>query len=274
MRRCPAVPSFPPQTPTERNRSEIRLRDSRRALRRGGLWRCSPLSLPQPAAAASHRVDRTASRRPDEDPRDDHRFDNDSLRLPDAHTPQARPPLPIVATFVPIVGAVVLWLVTGSILSLLLAALGPLIAVAAVIDGRRATRRDRRRADAEAARCPRTRVCRGRSPPGHGSVANGGRCIRTPCRCWAETLRSGARPPRGPRRSSSVRARRRARFRSPAVRGIRMLRPCARALVDCGTPPLCFLSPRESRWSALRWWPQPSIVRSCCNSASRTHPAR
>lgn len=51
----------------------------------------------------------------------------------------------------PIVGAVVLWLVTGSILSLLLAALGPLIAVAAVVDGRRATRRERRRAQAEAA---------------------------------------------------------------------------------------------------------------------------
>jgi S-DNA-T family DNA segregation ATPase FtsK/SpoIIIE len=77
--------------------------------------------------------------------------DDDALRLPAAWTPPARPPLPIVASTVPLVGAVVLWLVTGSIFSLLFAALGPLIAVATLFDGARGSRRDRRRAGVEAA---------------------------------------------------------------------------------------------------------------------------
>lgn len=76
------------------------------------------------------------------------------LALPAAWTPPARPPLPVVASVVPIVGAVGLWLVTGSILSLWLAALGPLIAVATMADAARTARRDRRRhrADADRAR--------------------------------------------------------------------------------------------------------------------------
>jgi S-DNA-T family DNA segregation ATPase FtsK/SpoIIIE len=57
-----------------------------------------------------------------------------SLSLPAAWTPPARPPLPIIAAIVPIIGAVVLWLVTGSMFALLFAALGPLIAVATVLD--------------------------------------------------------------------------------------------------------------------------------------------
>ncbi|GAA1934858.1 hypothetical protein GCM10009775_28420 [Microbacterium aoyamense] len=66
--------------------------------------------------------------------------------LPDAWEPPPRPPLPLVASMVPIIGAVALWLVTGSVLSLLLAALGPLIAVASIVDGRRAASRERTRA--------------------------------------------------------------------------------------------------------------------------------
>ena len=88
------------------------------------------LAAPRPAAA-----DRGA-------------FDPEStepLTLPPAWTPPARPPLPVVAAIVPIVGAIGLWLVTGSILSLWLAALGPLIAVATLADAARSTRRDRRR---------------------------------------------------------------------------------------------------------------------------------
>ena len=50
---------------------------------------------------------------------------------------------------VPLVGAVVLWLVTGSALTLWLAFLGPLIAGATFLDGRRAARREGRRARAE-----------------------------------------------------------------------------------------------------------------------------
>ena len=58
----------------------------------------------------------------------------------------------MVAAVVPIVGAIGLWLVTGSILSLWLAALGPLIAVATLADAARSARRDRRRHHADATR--------------------------------------------------------------------------------------------------------------------------
>ncbi len=60
---------------------------------------------------------------------------------------------------VPIIGAVALWIVTGSILSLWLAALGPLIAAATLLDAARGGRRDRRRAAAEAG-IARARVSR------------------------------------------------------------------------------------------------------------------
>ncbi|MBD8022092.1 FtsK/SpoIIIE domain-containing protein [Microbacterium gallinarum] len=57
-----------------------------------------------------------------------------------------------MAAVVPIVGAIGLWLVTGSILSLWLAALGPLIAVATLADAARSARRDRRLHHADATR--------------------------------------------------------------------------------------------------------------------------
>jgi len=79
-------------------------------------------------------------------------LDDEPLTLPAAWTPAPRPPLPLVAAIVPVVGAVALWLVTGSVFSLWFALLGPLIAAATLIDARRATRRDGRRAAAEAAR--------------------------------------------------------------------------------------------------------------------------
>lgn len=50
------------------------------------------------------------------------------------------------------IGAIGLWLVTGSVLSLWLAMLGPLIAVATMADAARTARRDRRRHEAAAAR--------------------------------------------------------------------------------------------------------------------------
>lgn len=73
------------------------------------------------------------------------------LVLPPAWTPAPRPPVPLVASVVPVVGAVVLWAVTGSVLALWLAALGPLIAVATVADAARGARSGRRRAVVEAA---------------------------------------------------------------------------------------------------------------------------
>ncbi|MGX1701406.1 FtsK/SpoIIIE domain-containing protein [Microbacterium sp. NPDC055357] len=85
--------------------------------------------------------------------------DAEPLILPDAWTPPARPPLPLIASTVPVIGAVVLWLVTGSLFALLLAGLGPLIAVASVVDGRRGARREKKRA-AEAAVVARDRVTR------------------------------------------------------------------------------------------------------------------
>lgn len=67
--------------------------------------------------------------------------------------------MPLLASVVPVLGAVALWLVTGSVLSLWLAALGPLIAGATLLDGARGARRDRRRAE-EKARVARERVGR------------------------------------------------------------------------------------------------------------------
>lgn len=76
------------------------------------------------------------------------------LVLPTPPTPRGRGPLPIVASIVPVIAAVVLWLVTGSVLALLFAALGPLIAVASLVDSARSSRRERRgwAAESEAAR--------------------------------------------------------------------------------------------------------------------------
>ncbi|MFK4837991.1 cell division protein FtsK, partial [Microbacterium sp. ZW T2_14] len=78
--------------------------------------------------------------------------DDEPLTLPAAWRPPARPPLPLVAAIVPVVGAVALWLVTGSVFSLWFALLGPVIAAATVLDARRAARKDGRRAAADAAR--------------------------------------------------------------------------------------------------------------------------
>lgn len=79
-------------------------------------------------------------------------LDDEPLTLPAAWTPPTRPPLPLVAAIVPVVGAVALWLVTGSVFALWFALLGPVIAGATVLDARRAARKDGRRAAAGAAR--------------------------------------------------------------------------------------------------------------------------
>ncbi|NYE20873.1 FtsK/SpoIIIE domain-containing protein [Microbacterium immunditiarum] len=73
-----------------------------------------------------------------------------ALTLPAPWAPPPRTGLPVLASVVPIVGAVGIWLVTGSMLSLWLACLVPVVAAATVVDRMRTTRRDRRRADAEA----------------------------------------------------------------------------------------------------------------------------
>ena len=82
---------------------------------------------------------------------------HEPLRLPEAAEPPRRGPMPLLASLVPVAGSVVLWLVTGSVFMLWFALLGPLIAVATTLDGRRAARRDRARRQAEAD-VARTRV--------------------------------------------------------------------------------------------------------------------
>ena len=71
--------------------------------------------------------------------------------LPTPAPPARRAPLPVVAAVVPIGAAVVMWLVTGSMIMLLFAALGPILAAATVVDGGLARRRERRRVGSEAA---------------------------------------------------------------------------------------------------------------------------
>ncbi|ANJ27562.1 FtsK/SpoIIIE domain-containing protein [Agromyces aureus] len=77
----------------------------------------------------------------------------DGTRLPltlPAVVPEPTPTgFPFLAALAPVVGAVVLWLVTHSVISLAFAVLGPVLAVATVLDGRRQVRRSVRRANEE-----------------------------------------------------------------------------------------------------------------------------
>ncbi|MEN2737943.1 FtsK/SpoIIIE domain-containing protein [Microbacterium sp. X-17] len=73
------------------------------------------------------------------------------VAMPPAAPPRPRATLPLYAALAPIAGGIVLWVVTGSAISLWLAGLAPLMIAASALDGRRAARRDGRRADAERA---------------------------------------------------------------------------------------------------------------------------
>src|SRR3954471_4664034 len=59
--------------------------------------------------------------------------------------PPPRSPFPFVATAAPVVVSVAIWAVTGSVYSLLFAALGPVVALGSLLDGRRQRRRTARR---------------------------------------------------------------------------------------------------------------------------------
>ncbi|MFO7690670.1 MAG: FtsK/SpoIIIE domain-containing protein [Cryobacterium sp.] len=68
---------------------------------------------------------------------------DEPLHLP-ARVPEPRPPgFPVLACIAPLVAAAVFWLITQSTFALLFAVLSPVIAVASLYDGRRATRRQR-----------------------------------------------------------------------------------------------------------------------------------
>ncbi|KAA9089939.1 FtsK/SpoIIIE domain-containing protein [Microbacterium radiodurans] len=71
---------------------------------------------------------------------------DDPIALPPRPVAPPRPPFPLWAAVVPTLGAVVLWRVSGSATVLWFAALGPLVAIATLIDARWARRRARRRA--------------------------------------------------------------------------------------------------------------------------------
>jgi S-DNA-T family DNA segregation ATPase FtsK/SpoIIIE len=74
------------------------------------------------------------------------------LTLPLIAPPPPRAPFPFVATAAPVLVSVGIWAVTGSVYSLLFAALGPVVAVGSLLDGRRQRRRTARRdADREVA---------------------------------------------------------------------------------------------------------------------------
>lgn len=81
-----------------------------------------------------------------------------AIALPRAPEPPAPFRFPLVATLAPVIVSVALWLITGSIFALLFAALGPVTAVASVVDSRLGSRRSGRRervrflAEAETAR--------------------------------------------------------------------------------------------------------------------------
>lgn len=76
-----------------------------------------------------------------------------ALTLPPAPPEDPRPGFPWLASSAPVVGALALWALTGSPFALAFAALGPIVALASTLDGRRhaAAARRRRRADREAA---------------------------------------------------------------------------------------------------------------------------
>ncbi|WP_394289364.1 FtsK/SpoIIIE domain-containing protein, partial [Microbacterium sp.] len=77
---------------------------------------------------------------------------DEPVTLPRASTPAPRPPIPLLSALVPMVGAGVLWVVTGSAYALLFTLLGPLIVVASMADAARGSRRTRRRERSENAR--------------------------------------------------------------------------------------------------------------------------
>lgn len=70
------------------------------------------------------------------------------ITLPPAPQKPARREFPLVATAAPVVGSIVMWVVTGSPFALVFAVLGPVVAVGSLLDSRRHGRRNAR-AEAE-----------------------------------------------------------------------------------------------------------------------------
>ncbi|MFV0375199.1 FtsK/SpoIIIE domain-containing protein, partial [Microbacterium sp.] len=101
---------------------------------------------------------------------------DEPLRLPDPAPDPPRTPFPTWAALVPVVGALVLWAVMRSPYALWFALLGPLLAVASMLDARRARRR-RRRDDARVAAAAAERA--------HGEIAQRHAVVRAAA--WQRT---------------------------------------------------------------------------------------
>lgn len=76
---------------------------------------------------------------------------SEPVMLPPATAEPSRPPLPFIAALVPVVAGVVMWIVTGSLLSLCFALLGPLMIAGSAVDGARRRRKEGRTAVARTA---------------------------------------------------------------------------------------------------------------------------
>ncbi|GGF46677.1 hypothetical protein GCM10010922_23040 [Microbacterium sorbitolivorans] len=109
------------------------------------------------------------------------------LELPDLPEPPSRRPFPLVASIVPVIGAVVMWRLTGSIFMLWFAALGPFMAVGSMLDSARGARRDRRvaeqrldeacgrmRAEVERRHDEERELRRAATPDAHGAATHDG----------------------------------------------------------------------------------------------------
>ncbi|WP_022884203.1 FtsK/SpoIIIE domain-containing protein [Glaciibacter superstes] len=74
---------------------------------------------------------------------------DEPVRLPTRPADPAPAPFPVIASVAPLVVSGVIWAITGSAFVLLFAALGPVIAVASLLDGRRSNRRNQKKDAAE-----------------------------------------------------------------------------------------------------------------------------
>lgn len=76
-------------------------------------------------------------------------MDTSPIVIPARPSDPRRPPIRVLAAVVPLAGGILMWLFSGSVIALCVAALGPLMLVASVLDGARSRRRERRKAGIE-----------------------------------------------------------------------------------------------------------------------------
>ncbi|HWM34515.1 MAG TPA: FtsK/SpoIIIE domain-containing protein [Pseudolysinimonas sp.] len=102
------------------------------------------------------------------------------FRLPPAPEQPPRPGFPWIASIAPVVASVALWAVTGSVFGLMFALLGPIVAVAGVLDAARSRRRSGRRESARFAEA--CAIIEGRIADAH--AAERGRLEATTASGW------------------------------------------------------------------------------------------